>query len=241
MIAFIAGNFHVICFGLLALLIAVRVIRKAIRNRAEAAAKAAAEQAERERAAAKAAAKERTAQQQAAAQAERQRRAAEREAARQEKQAARLAAAKALADEKERALNAEKALRALKAQPMQDDPAPCDAVESTFDDDGILTLAPDEFAVRLAQLDAPKPFAGHVVAFTGTLYDEHGKHVTRKDAIAIVRSLGGKAYESMPAGTTLLVVGKRPGADKLDKADQWISQVTKITPQRFFEMTHSAA
>ncbi|MBQ8708549.1 MAG: hypothetical protein IJ523_10720 [Succinivibrionaceae bacterium] len=229
-------------FILLALMFVVLVICGERSRRRAAAAQDAAEQAERERIAAKENAKRRAEEQRAAAEQERQRRRAEREAAQAQRHAAKVAKARELAELKERALNAEKELRALKAQPEtpanHSAPAVSDAEQSATD---IVTLTLDEFAERLAAFDAPKPFAGHVVAFTGTLRDDAGNHITRKDAIALVRSLGGKAYENMPAGTTLLVVGDRPGTDKLDKADQWISQVTKITPHRFFEMTRRAA
>ena len=78
--------------------------------------------------------------------------------------------------------------------------------------------------------EAPKPtkyvgnnaFAGQTVAFTGAL-----PGMTRSEAIKAVEKNGGKAFESMPAATTLLVVGDRPGRRKLDKADDW--NVRKIT------------
>lgn len=71
-------------------------------------------------------------------------------------------------------------------------------------------------------------FAGQIVAFTGTLKD-----MTRAEAIKAVEANGGKAFDTMPAGTTLLVVGENPGAAKLDKADQWIGQTRKITQEQF--------
>ena len=74
-------------------------------------------------------------------------------------------------------------------------------------------------------------FAGQTVAFTGTL-----PNMPRAAAIAAVVANGGKAYETMPAGTTLLVVGDNPGMNKLDKADKWIGQVRKITPAQFEAM-----
>ena len=73
-------------------------------------------------------------------------------------------------------------------------------------------------------------FAGHVVAFTGTL-----PGMTRREAIEAVQKNGGKAFDSMPAATTLLVVGDRPGTCKQDKADEWQS-CRKITAQQFFAM-----
>lgn len=74
-------------------------------------------------------------------------------------------------------------------------------------------------------------FVGQVVAFTGKL-----PGMTRAEAIQAVQDNGGRAYTKMPTGTTLLVVGDKPGMCKLDKADEWIGQVRKITPAQFFAM-----
>ena len=71
-------------------------------------------------------------------------------------------------------------------------------------------------------------FAGQIVAFTGALKD-----MTRAEAIRAVEANGGRAYETMPAGTTLLVVGDKPGMGKMDKADKWIGQTRKITQEQF--------
>ncbi len=79
--------------------------------------------------------------------------------------------------------------------------------------------------------DGTKPFAGQSVAFTGTLTG-----MTRAEAIAAVQAADGKAFDTMPAGTTLLVVGRKPGMGKLDKADRWIGQVRKITEAQFVAM-----
>lgn len=233
MIAFIAEHLHVICFALLGLLIVCQVIKSAVLRRREAAEIAAFEQYERERAQDRAAAKQRAEQQRAAAEAERKRRAAEREAARQAKQAARLEAARELAELKERALNAEKALRALKAQPAA--PAPCDARESSCDEDGILTLTPDEFAERLAQLGAPsyRPlFAGETVSFTGTIPD-----IPRREAMRLTKLAGGAAYPHINTHCTLLVVGE--GAEcnhSRDAADRWnVREMTWQTWKRTIE------
>lgn len=80
-------------------------------------------------------------------------------------------------------------------------------------------------------------FCGQIVAFTGSVPGMH-----RDACIAAVRRNGGKAFKSMPAGTTMLVVGtQRKGVettDKLEKADQWCSQVTKITAARFLELVN---
>ena len=71
-------------------------------------------------------------------------------------------------------------------------------------------------------------FAGEVVAFTGVL-----DGMTRAEAIKAVEANGGRAFDTMPAGTTILVVGDKPGMNKLDKADRWIGQVRKITQEQF--------
>lgn len=71
-------------------------------------------------------------------------------------------------------------------------------------------------------------FVGEVVAFTGTL-----DGMTRAEAIKAVEANGGRAFDTMPAGTTILVVGDKPGMNKLDKADRWIGQVRKITQAQF--------
>lgn len=83
-------------------------------------------------------------------------------------------------------------------------------------------------------------FAGQVVAFTGTL-----EGMTRTQAIKLVRDNGGKAFETMPVGidlcTTMLVVADelmRSGrtTNKLEKADQYIGQIRKITETQFKAM-----
>ena len=89
------------------------------------------------------------------------------------------------------------------------------------------TAAPAETgaALPVALPVGNNAFAGQVVAFTGKL-----PGMTRREAIQAVHDNGGRAFESMPASTTLLVVGSRPGTGKLDLADEWIGQVRKITP-----------
>lgn len=74
-------------------------------------------------------------------------------------------------------------------------------------------------------------FAGQTVAFTGTL-----KNMTRQQAIQAVIDNGGKAFCSMPAGTTMLVVGDKPGTAKLDLAEQRLGQIRKITAEQFDAM-----
>lgn len=74
-------------------------------------------------------------------------------------------------------------------------------------------------------------FAGESVAFTGRL-----EGMTREEAIRAVVANGGRAFDSMPAGTTILVVGDKPGTGKLDKADRWTGQLRKITQREFMAM-----
>lgn len=99
------------------------------------------------------------------------------------------------------------------------------------------SVTPEDFA---AQHTAPAlhkasgVFAGHTVAFTGRLYG-----LPRAEAIKAVQARGGRAFAGMPAGTTLLVVGTLKGdgnSRKLEKADEWIGQVRKITQAQFMRM-----
>ena len=98
-------------------------------------------------------------------------------------------------------------------------------------------VTPETFA---AQHASPTPrkasgaFAGQTVAFTGRLYG-----LPRVEAIKAVQARGGRAFAGMPAGTTLLVVGTLKGdgnSRKLEKADEWIGQVRKITEKQFMRM-----
>lgn len=143
--------------------------------------------------------------------------AAEREAKRQQKQAAKLEAARQMAEYAAQALQAEKDLRALRAASQrqevhaQEPPAAEHPAE-----------APAPFAPV-----GNNAFAGHCVAFTGEL-----PGMKRAEAIQAVAANGGRAFnKDMPACTTLLVVGDKPGADKLGKAEKW--GVKKITPLDF--------
>lgn len=98
-------------------------------------------------------------------------------------------------------------------------------------------VTPESFAAKHA---SPAPhkargaFAGQTVAFTGRLYG-----MPRAEAIKAVQARGGRAFAGMPVGTTLLIVGTLKGdgnSRKLDKADEWIGQVRKITEKQFFQM-----
>ena len=150
---------------------------------------------------------------------------ARQEAREAEKLAEKLNAARLLAEYRERALAAARELQALETSATvlrPADPAPASAEPSAAPDPA---PAPD---------NTPKPFAGHKVSFTGKM-----KSMTRRQAAEMVRQAGGLAFtKSMPVGTTLLVVGDTGGNDtqKLEKADEWIGQLRKITEPQFLAM-----
>lgn len=238
--------FCVFPFLLSAAIIACTVAKRSAQRRAEEAAQAAKARAAREKALAAEAArceKERQAQaahaahleaaarkkqEQEAKRAERERRAAE-------AHALKVARAQELAALAERTLEAKKALASLdKPVATPRDPLPQEAPSTVpaapqKEPDPSITL--DQFAHQTA----PKPFQGQKVAFTGKL-----SGMTRAQAIDLVEQAGGRGYsKGMPAGTTLLVVGtlKNGGnSQKLDKADEWIGQVRKITEAQFLDM-----
>ncbi len=222
--------------GIILILVPILAMRHAARR---------AEQARREQEAERAAAAEQRRIEAERKQAIQQRKAAEREAAKaareaeqQRKQAARLEAARQRAEYAERELAAKREAKALErgeiipVEPEQPE-APADPVEQAqpaADDQ------PTPEPAKAPAMNAPKikgnnAFKGHMVAFTGKL-----PGMTRREAIQAVQDNGGRAYEKMPVGTTLLVVGDKPGMCKMDKADEWIGQVRKITAAQFFAM-----
>lgn len=219
----------VIFFALPLLSAAVRDSRKRAAERAKA---------ERERAAALAAEKRKS--EQAAAKAARDSERLCRQQERERKQAEKLEAARLLAEYKERALQAQRELAALEqggavvppaVQPEEKAAdAPDDQPEAPAD-----AMTPENFAAKYAAQTVSKSFQGQRVAFTGKL-----SGMTRAEAVEKVRQAGGQGYEKgMPVGTTLLVVGSLKGdgcSRKLDKADEWIGQVRKITEARFLTM-----
>lgn len=71
-------------------------------------------------------------------------------------------------------------------------------------------------------------FGGEIVAFTGTI-----PGMTRREAMQAVEANGGKAYSTMPAATTLLVVGEKPGSEKLELAESRCGQVRRIDAAHF--------
>lgn len=162
---------------------------------------------------------------QAAKAAEREAARAAREAEQQRKQAARLEAARQRAEYAERELAAKREMKALERAQIisQPDEQPADA------EPPVPEFKRPEMPV--AKIKGNNAFAGQVVAFTGRL-----PGMTRREAIQAVQDNGGRAYTKMPAGTTLLVVGDKPGMCKMDKADEWIGQVRKITAAQFFAM-----
>lgn len=160
---------------------------------------------------------------QAAKAAEREAARAAREAEQQRKQAARLEAARQRAEYAERELAAKREMKALERAQIIPDAEP--DTEPTAPDNK--PTAPD----ARPKFKGNNAFAGQVVAFTGRL-----PGMTRREAIQAVQDNGGRAYTKMPAGTTLLVVGDKPGMCKMDKADEWIGQVRKITAAQFFAM-----
>lgn len=153
-------------------------------------------------------------------QAERERVAAAKRAERERQQAAKLEAARQLAEYNRAALNAAKELRQLNRETEPHS----DAAET-------IQAEPEARRPAIIPSHGNEAFTGQVVSFTGTL-----PGMKRREAIAAVEANGGKAFADMPAGTTLLVVGDRPGMNKLDKADQWIGQVRKITTAQFKAM-----
>lgn len=71
-------------------------------------------------------------------------------------------------------------------------------------------------------------FGGEIVAFTGTI-----PGMTRREAMQAVEANGGKAYSTMPAAATLLVVGEKPGSEKLELAERRCGQVRMIDAAHF--------
>ncbi len=75
-------------------------------------------------------------------------------------------------------------------------------------------------------------FEGQTFVFTGTL-----EQMSREEAEALVRSMGGKASGSVSAKTSYVVAGEKAGS-KLDKAREL--GVPTITEQEFLDMVSSA-
>ena len=210
-----------IIFALLAILPAVHRANKAERARREQEAERAAAAEQRRQAA------ERKQAIQAAKAAEREAARAAREAEQQRKQAARLEAARQRAEYAERELAAKREMKAMERAQIIPDTEPDTEPDNEPTEPDTKPTATD----ARPKFKGNNAFAGQVVAFTGRL-----PGMTRREAIQAVQDNGGRAYTKMPAGTTLLVVGDKPGMCKMDKADEWIGQVRKITAAQFFAM-----
>lgn len=210
-----------IIFALLAILPAVHRANKAERVRREQEAERAAAAEQRRQDA------ERRQAIQAAKAAEREAARAAREAEQQRKQAARLEAARQRAEYAERELAAKREMKALERAQIIPDAEPDTEPDNEPTEPDTKPTATD----ARPKIKGNNAFAGQVVAFTGRL-----PGMTRREAIQAVQDNGGRAYTKMPAGTTLLVVGDKPGMCKMDKADEWIGQVRKITAAQFFAM-----
>lgn len=137
------------------------------------------------------------------------------------RQAEKLQAARELAELKERALQAARELKALQEEKRPE----------------TISSAPDPSA-PVAEKAAPqrlKTISGQVVSFTGRLVS-----MTRQEAIEKVQQAGGQAYyKEMPSFTTLLVVGIKPGKQKLDQFENQ-SGIRKVNESEFLEMLKGA-
>lgn len=174
-----------------------------------------AEKEEKRRAAAKKAEKKRKADERAAAILAR-----EQEKARKREEE--LSAARQLAEYQERALQAEKELQALRRANIPAQPQPAPAPQEKPAAPAAVSLS------QFARTHARKTFfAGEHVAFTGKV-----PNMTREECINAVETLGGHAYTTMPSNTTILVIGEKPGKNKLDKAAKWAG-VRKMTADEF--------
>ena len=227
-------------FAIPALLIIIGVARIVFDHRAAAARAAALEAEKAAQAAAKAESRRRAAATRAAAQEERRKAAAVREAeqqrkraekaaareimeaAQEEKRQKKLEAARELAELNERALKAARELKALEAGRPIPEAKP--------------EARPAVHQQRPETISKPRPFAGHVVAFTGRL-----QCMRRAEAIQKVTAAGGRAYsKEFPSFTSILVVGAAPGKQKLDKYKILSGKVKKITEEQFIDMLKGA-
>ena len=152
---------------------------------------------------------------------------------RERKQAEKLQTTRKLAEYKERALAAQRELKALERNEAKEAAAPSPvALQRETKEEAPAPVTPEDFAAQFAASAQPaQTFKGQRVAFTGKL-----PGMTRAEAIKAVQVRGGAAFDKMPASTTLLVVGANPGIRKMDKADELISQVKKITAEQFMTM-----
>lgn len=90
-------------------------------------------------------------------------------------------------------------------------------------------MTPDAFAAYLDALDNQRPFKNEILAFTGTI-----PKYRRRAAIEMVLKQGGKAYDDITTRTTIMVVGVKPGKNKLERAQKWNTKT--ISWEQFLEM-----
>lgn len=236
-----------LCFGsLILLVIRDRQRAKIAESLAQAEADRKQHEAERKAAAAKRAAQETENRRRQEAEAQQAAKAAAQELKRAEKEkreAARKAAAEAKHQEtlrRREELHQQKMRQLAELQAAQAAAAPTQQPEATKE------TAPSEAAAGApdpANKQATNPahdgtFAGQTVAFTGTL-----PNMSRADAVQAVRERGGKAFaKEMPAGTTMLIVGRLQGdgeTNKLRRADQYIGQIRKLTAEQFIALINT--
>lgn len=90
-------------------------------------------------------------------------------------------------------------------------------------------MTPDAFAAYLDAMDNQRPFKNQIVAFTGII-----PKYRRRAAIEMVLKQGGKAYDDITTRTTIMVVGVKPGKNKLERAQKWNTKT--ISWEQFLEM-----
>ena len=78
-----------------------------------------------------------------------------------------------------------------------------------------------------AEIDAAQPFAGEVVAFTGTC-----PKMEHRSMIAHTERLGGKGYETINTRCTLLVIGEKAGRNQQERAAKW--HIPTVTWQEWY-------
>ncbi|MFQ5860508.1 MAG: NAD-dependent DNA ligase LigA [Dehalococcoidia bacterium] len=85
-----------------------------------------------------------------------------------------------------------------------------------------------------AELARDLPLSGQVFCFTGTLAS-----VSRSQAEAKVKGLGGNASESVTRKTTYLVLGSDPGGTKMEQARKFDTRL--LSEEEFLKLVESAA
>lgn len=151
---------------------------------------------------------------------------------RERRQAEKLEKARLLAEYNERAAAAAKELKAQQTANRTQAAAPVlpDPEEKKAERKPAPPITPEQFLSEYPP-EPVKTFQGKSVSFTGRI-----PGMTRAQAIEAVQQRGGKAFEKMPAQVNILVIGEKPGMNKLDLADERIGQVKKITAEQFLSM-----